>query len=390
MIAGSKTVIKLPEIIFARQSQLELVLTVSLQLSNTTKWAEHGHEIAWTQHKFSSGEFVPAPLPAIASIPLISGNNHTLTIATAKSTFQFSRSRGLLRSWTTNSGPVLSGFGQHKDILIPCFWRPPTDNDRPKALPHWKAFRVDQIVSQLRHMVLDKSDPAGVLNLTTRTYIAPPSLGWGWHATTTYQIQPDGSAMSVFISMENPIGVVPEHLPRIGFDLFLASRLNHVKWCGRGPGESYPDKKNSQRLGIWEVDDISQLHTPYEVPQENGNHVDTRWVELSSRNPSLAMRVIRICSPFPLAETTNGSIHHAMHQKETRTANVFNFTATRYLAETIERAAHTYDLIEEKFGLLRLDAAVCGVGTAAVGPGPREDHLVKPSKASFGFMFTLT
>lgn len=266
---------------------------------------------------------------------------------------------------------------------MPGFWRPPIDNDKPKALPHWRAFGVDQMTTQLRFMELDEKNPSGVLTLTTRTYIAPPSLGWGWHATTTYQILPDGSAMSVFVSLENPIGAAPQYLPRMGFDLTLANTLSHVKWYGRGPGESYPDKKNSQRIGIWGVDDVSMLHTPYEVPQENGNHADTEWLELTSGEQGPAVKVSRVSSPFAL-----GAVQDA--RNESTAHSQFNFTATKYSAETIENAAHPHDLVEEgSTFLLRLDITVSGVGTAAVGPGPREEHLVKPVATSFGFILSL-
>jgi len=110
-------------------------------------------------------------------------------------------------------------------------------------------------------MTLKQDSPSNILVLTT-TYIAPPSLGWGWHATTTYQIQPDGSALSVFLELGKPTGATPQHLPRMGLDVKVAKSLECVKWFGRGPGESYSDKKNSQRVSVWEVDSVGALQTP--------------------------------------------------------------------------------------------------------------------------------
>jgi hypothetical protein len=63
-----------------------------------------------------------------------------------------------------------------------------------------------------------------------------------------------------------------------------------------------------------------------------------------------------------------------------RTASL-NFTATLYSAEILEKAAHPRDLVEGDRALLRLDAAVNGVGTAVVGPGNRKDQLVKLTEA---------
>jgi hypothetical protein len=47
-----------------------------------------------------------------------------------------------------------------------------------------------------------------------------------------------------------------------------------VKWLGRGPGESYCDKKQAARIGVWESN-IDKMASNYEFPQENGNR--TAW-----------------------------------------------------------------------------------------------------------------
>jgi len=57
----------------------------------------------------------------------------------------------------------------------------------------------------------------------------------------------------------------------MGLGVMLAKTLSHVKWFGRGPGESYLDKKSSQPSGIWEVDDVARLQILCDTPQENGN-----------------------------------------------------------------------------------------------------------------------
>ena len=359
-------------------SKHEIILTVVFQLRESTNWAEKGHEVAWFQQQLlPSHPSIPRLLGSTA--PMIHSSKSTLTIVTAKSTFTFSRVRGLLKSWNTSTGAVIILDSMvHKDALKPGFWRPPTDNDMPKLLPHWRALGVDNITSQLRSMEFDQEGPSNVLTITTKTFIAPLSLGWGWHATTIYQILPDGSALSVFVHLEQPVGKLPQHLPRMGFDLILPNTLEYVKWFGCGPGESYPDKKSSQRISIWNVNDISQLQTQYDIPQENGNHADTRWLELSTIEAGPTVRMTGIDSAFPFVSPTN-----------TPTQPLFNFTVTPYSPSVVEKAAHPCDLIEQEVTTLRLDAAVSGLGTGACGPGTREDQMVRPTETSYGFLLAL-
>jgi beta-galactosidase len=169
-------------------------------------------------------------------------------------------------------------------------------------------------------------------------------------------------ALSVNITRLSPTGSIPDHVPRIGLNLYGSKTLEHVKWLGRGPGESYPDK-NSQREGLWNVESISELQTPYDVSQENGNREDTRWVSLrDSKSPSIGMRASRL----------NGK-----H---------FSFLAPYHRDSTIHDARHPPGLKEEDVVFVRLDAKVAGVGSGAYGPVVREDLMVKTEKTTFGFL----
>ncbi|EGX92444.1 Glycoside hydrolase family 2, TIM barrel [Cordyceps militaris CM01] len=392
--AGTTAAVPLPSALFDHVSDSELLLTASLTLSQSTVWADRGHEVAFFQHVVSAAQpYFARALAAPCPAPRIDKSSHSWTITTSKSTFEFSRVRGLLRSWRSSSGSLLAEAAPHQGALTPGFWRAPTDNDVRAALPHWRACGVDRMASQLRHMSLETGDGGtGVVTLTTQTFIGPVSLGWGWPATTVYQMPPDGSAMSVFVSLGAPVGAAaPTHLPRTGLDLAVPLRLQQrVDWCGRGPGESYPDKKLGQRIGVWSVDGVDRLQTAYDVPQENGNRTDTRWVRLraTDQQAATALCATRISSAFPFG--AGGGV--AAAQDDTRLptpAELFNFTATRHTAEMLEKAAHPYELTEEEYVLLRLDAAVTGLGTAACGPGPREEFLVRPGKTSYGFVLEL-
>jgi hypothetical protein len=60
----------------------------------------------------------------------------------------------------------------------------------------------------------------------------------------------------------------------------------------RGPEESYADKKLSQKVGIY-IRSIDDMHTPYEVPPENGKRTDTRWLKLRSKI-GVSIRIVRV------------------------------------------------------------------------------------------------
>lgn len=54
----------------------------------------------------------------------------------------------------------------------------------------------------------------------------------------------------------------------------------------------------------------------------------------------------------------------------------FQWAASRYSAATLQKARHPRDLIQEKEILWRLDVEAAGVGSAACGPGVKEEFQV--------------
>ncbi|CEJ81200.1 hypothetical protein VHEMI01343 [[Torrubiella] hemipterigena] len=390
--ARSSAVVDLPHAVFKHPSKSELLLTVSLKLSNSTPWSDAGHEIAFFQHQISQStpRIIARELQApSAPTATIDENCPLLKVCAGKSTFEFSKVRGLLQGWSFNSKSIVQKVESQQGALVPAFWRAPTDNDNGKAVPYWKSYGLHRLSTQLRGMRVDQETHSGATVLTMRLHIGPVSLGWGWPATTIYRIEQDGSSMTVMMYLDDPVGDAPDYLPRMGFDLVLPTSLNCVSWCGRGPGESYPDKKLGQRVGVWNADSIAELQTAYEVPQENGNRTDTRWVSISNDSASTVLRATRMspleAESYRLSEASDTDAQCKSGSDDA----LFNFTATRHSAEMLEKAAHPQDLVEEDYVLLRLDAAVSGVGTAACGPGPMERHLVRPGKTWFGFTLEL-
>lgn len=349
------------------QSDAETYFTISLSLCESTAWADASHEIAWFQHRLSSPNQILLNKGTDNKRTSRSTLEHcgtSIRISGLEWFFEFDRIRGYITKWVSKGVQLLqSDSTAHRPAVIPGFWRPPTDNDRPTAFPYWQRFGVDAMTSQLVSMEATTASEAAdneSISVKAHTFLSPPSLDWGVHVHTTYTISPAGSL--TVKGKFHPTGSIPSHIPRIGFNLCVNSNLQKSHWFGLGPGEAYPDKKSAQRFDIW--DSLVDIPPRYDVPQEFGNHMETRWVTLT---PSPKGIGIRAAGPEP-----------------------FSWQASRYSAETIEKAKHPCDLPgkEENITLLRLDARVAGVGSAACGPGPREDMLVS-LKEDIEFSFVL-
>lgn len=346
-------------------------MTVSFRLRAATPWADAGHEVAWLQHQISTAEqsILAHRTREPSDVKLVFAGTK-LKVTGDNFTFSFDRTRGCLTSWTAGALPLLIPDPATGAAIAPSFWRPPTDNDNPSSFPYWQRFGVDAMTSQVRSTDVNQDDDSNV-RITFTTFLTPPVLAWGFLATTAYTICPRGT-LSVAVHLK-PTGSAPKHVPRAGLNLRLPGRLDKVDWLGFGPGESYPDKQTAQRVGVWGVDSVAELHTPYEVPQEGGNRMGTRWVSI--REPGSYGGGVRVIA------AGDGEWSGNCERK-------FSFKAGRFSDEVVQAAKHPCDLVEEEDGatLLRLDGRVAGVGTGACGPAVREDLMVSVEEMKFGFV----
>ncbi|RSM06502.1 hypothetical protein CEP52_005694 [Fusarium oligoseptatum] len=362
--AGSTTKIPLPKEITGVDSEYETLLTVRFYLMVDTAWAQSGHEVAWAQFTLSEASPTISPSQVIdpakpGSSLLATSVGTTLKVNGPNWEFEFDKIRGYLKAWKCSGVSLLEQDPLTKVAIIPSIWRPPTNNDIPSAVPEWERYGVELMTSQKRSFVF-RSDEPGV-TVEAETYLSPAVLDWGLICRAVYKISPSGS-LEIRFSLV-PRGYSPPDVPRIGLDLRVNRALDAVRWLGLGPGESYPDKRSSQRRSIWSAPSVSKLQVPYDLPQENGNRMETRWLTLSNEY-GLGVRAT--------------SIQGANRDE-------FNWTATRHSANTIQVAKHPCDLVEEDATILRLDAEVAGVGTGACGPGVDERHLVHMREVEFGF-----
>jgi beta-galactosidase len=69
-------------------------------------------------------------------------------------------------------------------------------------------------------------------------------------------------------------------------NLTLSKDFVDVEWYGKGPDESYWDRKTGQKTGLYNGKVVQQFHR-YSRPQETGNKTDVRWMSLSNGQLSL-------------------------------------------------------------------------------------------------------
>jgi len=148
------------------------------------------------------------------------------------------------------------------------------------------------------------------------------------------------------------LGELPE-LPRLGVVFKLPKEYNRVSWYGRGPWDSYPDRKESCPIGRYEST-VDKLFTHYPRPQDNGNHEECSEVVIRKTGKGAAIRIIAVDAPF-------------------------SFSALPYSARQIAAVAHDYELPPSDGTYISIDCAVLGLGNSSCGPGVLKKYRIDPT-----------
>jgi beta-galactosidase len=109
---------------------------------------------------------------------------------------------------------------------------------------------------------------------------------------TRYAMAADGS-----VAVDGVLTPLKSDLPppfRVGLAFAMPTDISTVTWYGRGPHESFVDRKTSAPIGLWRGAIADQNHD-FIRPQDTGNKVDVRWLEVSG-----AGRGLRVQGEAPL------------------------------------------------------------------------------------------
>jgi beta-galactosidase len=155
----------------------------------------------------------------------------------------------------------------------PNFWRALTDNDVGAGVERSHALWKE--MSEKRKAI---SVTVRDLGASGREVIVEHELGDGAaRFRTSYRMSASGSVATTghFKPIKNDL---PDPL-RMGLSFEMPDRISQMEYYGRGPHESYADRKTSARVGIWKGP-IAAQHHDYMRPQETGNKTDVRWMRL--------------------------------------------------------------------------------------------------------------
>jgi beta-galactosidase len=151
-----------------------------------------------------------------------------------------------------------------------------------------------------------------------------------------------------------PQGELPE-LPRLGLAFCFNPSYNNLMWYGRGPLDSYPDRKAASVIGLFSGR-VADQYIHYPRPQDSGNKEEVHYLTLSDKQGK-GIRVAAVDKTIAVS---------ALH----------------YTAQDLYKETHDCNLKPRAEIILSLDAAVLGLGNSSCGPGVLKKYAIQKKQHS--------
>ncbi|MEO1053481.1 MAG: glycoside hydrolase family 2 TIM barrel-domain containing protein [Bacteroidota bacterium] len=242
-------------------------LNVSLVLKKDMPWATQGFSVANEQFLWHYSPSLKKP--SLSQKPTVNDTGQQVEVVAGDIKATFDKQSGLLVKYAKGKTQIIKVEGK------PNFWRAPTDNDGASGMRErqgiWKTNTYER---------LSLSDFQVMEHTTSATVVAMLGLKEGQGSVKlTYHVHGDGSLQVEYQFM--PGAGLPE-LPRLGWQTAVDASFDQLTWFGRGPYESYTDKKTG--MMVWAYSEsVKGDFTYYVRPQESSNKTDVYWVELKNQ-----------------------------------------------------------------------------------------------------------
>lgn len=336
----------------------EYAVTISFRLKEDTIWAKAGHEVAFGQAVIGKAD-APAgegrkPFTVIRGVENVGVRGEHFDVLFSVSTF------------------VAAGFGlvsyryAGKELIEavprPNFWRAPTDNDNGNNMAgrqgQWKlaslyakAKTVDGKSGEVCENPIVREEKDHV----SATYLYDLQTNPAASCALHYKVYGDGS-VRVALTYD-PVEGLPD-MPEFGVLFKLNADYDHLEWYGNGPEETYADREQGAKLGVYR-NMVADNMAAYLVPQECGNKTKVRWAKVTDRKG-------------------RGMLF---------SGDDLYFSALPYTPHEIENARHHYELPPVHYTVVRVAGGQLGVGgdDSWGAPVHPEYHLDVSGKVEFSF-----
>ena len=333
------------------KAEAEYFIRFSVKQKNATWWAEAGYEVASEQIQLKQAAKPVYSMPTSGSIS-VQDNSDNITLTGNNFVAVFSKTKGTLDSYTLNGKKLIN------EALELNVFRLPTDNDKTQV-ESWDNAGLRKLKVDAGTWDVDNSKNTVGLSIKN-VYTAVSNNQNKFTVQLAFQVSSDGALFVNTIIDPKSRGA---NLPKIGFRLSMPGDFEKLTWFGRGPWDSYVDRKESCFEALFNST-VTEQWENYVFPQETGSKEDVRWMSLRD----------------------NAGIGLLFIAPEKMSASAVHYKAEDLYTNRDNRKKHPYEITFNENTIVSLNAKMRGLGNASCGPDVMPQYELKADYTIFNFM----
>ena len=318
-----------------------------------TAWAEAGYVVAEEKLPVKTATKPMKDLTfANAEALTVDETNTVVTVSGTNFKATFTKNKGTLTGYTYDGVSMMS-----KALQLNAF-RLPTDNDGSKK-GSWDGMGLPKLsgTGKGTSTTVKKADDGKTVTVSmTSTYGSGSNT---FNVNLGFIVCADGTVMVNSFIRPNNTGAI---LPKLGFKLEMPKGMEQLTWFGRGPWDSYVDRKEACLPAIYKST-VTDQYEEYILPQEHGTKQEVRWLSLTN-------------------DEGQGLLFAAPDQMA---ASAVHFRPEDNYTDQNTRAKHTYQFKSCSTAVVNLDAVTRGLGNNSCGPDVMDKYELKAANTAFRF-----
>ena len=332
----------------------EAFIQFSAKQKEPTAWAEAGYIVAEEKLSVKTAKKPMYDLNSKEGYQSLAVEETTtaITVSNAHFTATFNKGKGTLSGYTYDGVEMMG-----KMLQLNAF-RLPTDNDGSKKAS-WDSMGLPKLSSTGKGTgcTVTKSDNGKTVTVSLNSTYGSGTYTFDVHLC--FIVCADGTMMVNSLIRPANTGAI---LPKLGFRLEMPKEMEQLSWFGRGPWDSYVDRKEACLPAIYQST-VSDQYEEYILPQEHGTKQEVRWLSLTNNEGQGLLFV----APDQMA------------------ASAVHFRPEDNYTNKDTRSKHTYQFKTCSTAVVNLDAVTRGLGNNSCGPDVMDKYELRAANTAFRF-----
>lgn len=343
-----------------KEAKYGAFVEIYMDMPEKTPWCEKGHSLAWAQFELPVERITEAssPLQAIE----VEESKRYIVVKAEEKVYKFDKALGTVVSIQKNEKELLA---RPLDLII---WRPTTDNEYWVA-NMWKNEHFHKVYFKTKNVqvsvynekccievdgVLGANGRLPVFEVKVIYTITSVGVDVNIHAEKG-EVKFMHRSLTEETNLDLNLKQDIDEIPRFALRVPLISDFEALTYFGKGPRECYIDYQSHAKMGYWSST-VTAEYEPYIRPQECGNHMGVRMLEVSGQEKITV-----------------------------KSERAFDFSALHYTVEELDQKRHAYELQASDSTELIVAYKNRGVGSGSCGPALLDKYKVTDKIIDFCF-----